>query len=174
MGGIALKALILSADNFEDQELFYPLNRLKEEDVIVKVASMKKGIITGEYGYSLDVDMTFDEVNPEEFDILILPGGKAPEKVRLEEKALEIARYFFRENKPVGAICIGHRLRPPFSPKSLSIDTVSYTHLRAHETKANLVCRLLLEKKKKKQHKAKKKNNIKKERKKNKKTKYHK
>ena len=102
-----MKALILSADNFEDQELFYPLNRLKEEDVIVKVASMKKGIITGEYGYSLDVDITFDEVNPEEFDILILPGGKAPEKVRLEEKALEIARYFFRENKPVGAICHG-------------------------------------------------------------------
>jgi protease I len=107
MGGIALKALILSADNFEDQELFYPLNRLKEEDVIVKIASMKKGIITGEYGYSIDVDMTFDEVDPEKFDMLILPGGKAPEKVRLEQKALEIARYFFRENKPVGAICHG-------------------------------------------------------------------
>ena len=58
-----MKALILSADNFEDQELFYPLNRLKEEEVIVKIASMKEGIITGEYGYSLDVDMTFDEVN---------------------------------------------------------------------------------------------------------------
>src|SRR5660397_243330 len=112
MGGIALKALILSADNFEDQELFYPLNRLKEEDVIVKVASMKKGIITGEYGYSLDVDMTFDEVNPEEFDILILPGGKAPRKFRLEEKALEIERYFIRENNPGGGIC--HGVQPLF------------------------------------------------------------
>ncbi|TAN35425.1 MAG: peptidase, partial [Candidatus Methanoperedens sp.] len=81
-----MKALILSTDNFEDQELFYPLNRLKEEGVIVKVASMKKGIITGEYGYSIEVDLTFDEVAPEEFDMLILPGGKAPEKVRLEEK----------------------------------------------------------------------------------------
>ncbi len=102
-----MKALMLSADNFEDQELFYPFNRLKEEGVIVKVASIKKGIITGEYGYSIGVDLTFDEVNPEEFDMLILPGGKAPEKVRLEEKALEIARYFFRENKTVGAICHG-------------------------------------------------------------------
>jgi protease I len=102
-----LKALILSADNFEDLELFYPLNRLKEEGVIVKVASMKKGMITGEYGYSIDVDLTLDEVNPAEFDMLVLPGGKAPEKVRLEEKAIEIARYFLGENKPVGVICHG-------------------------------------------------------------------
>ena len=108
-----MKALILSADNFEDQELFYPLNRLKEEGIIVKIASMKHGIITGEYGYSIDVDMTFDEVDPEEFDILILPGGKAPEKVRLEEKALEIVRHFFKENKPVGAIC--HGVQTPVS-----------------------------------------------------------
>ncbi|MCZ7357284.1 MAG: type 1 glutamine amidotransferase [Candidatus Methanoperedens sp.] len=102
-----MKALVLSADNFEDMELFYPLNRLKEEGITVKVASMKKGIITGEHGYSVDVDISFGEVKPEEFDMLILPGGKAPEKVRLEERALEIARYFFRENKPVGAICHG-------------------------------------------------------------------
>ncbi len=98
---------MLSADNFEDLELFYPLNRLKEEGIDVKVASIKKGTITGEYGYSANVDLTFNEVKPEDFDMLVLPGGKAPEKVRLEEKALEIARYFFRENKPVGAICHG-------------------------------------------------------------------
>jgi protease I len=107
MGGIVLKALILSADHFEDQELFYPFNRLKEEGTIVKIASMKYGIITGEYGYSINVDMTLNEVDPKDFDILILPGGKAPEKVRLEEKAREIAQHFFRENKPVGAICHG-------------------------------------------------------------------
>lgn len=88
-------------------ELLYPLHRLKEENVDVKVASMKKGAITGKQGYSVDVDLTLDKVNAEEFDILILPGGKAPEKVRLEEKALELSRHFFRENKPVAAICHG-------------------------------------------------------------------
>ena len=103
-----MKALILSADNFEDQELFYPLNRLKEEGIIVKVASIKQGIITGEYGYSINVDMTFNEVDPKDFDILILPGGKAPEKVRLRKKCPnEIAQHFFRENKLVGVICHG-------------------------------------------------------------------
>lgn len=39
-------------------------------------------------GYSEDVDLAFDDENPEDFDMLILPGGKAPEKVRLEKKAL--------------------------------------------------------------------------------------
>ena len=106
-GCYVMKALIISADNFEDLELFYPLHRLKEEGAIVKVASMKKGTITGEYGYSVNVDMTLEDVKPEEFDILVLPGGKAPEKVRLQERAHDIARYFFRENKPVAAICHG-------------------------------------------------------------------
>lgn len=102
-----MKALILSADNFEDQELFYPLNRLKEEGVMVKVASMKKGAIVGEHGYSINTDMTFDDVMPEGFDILVLPGGRAPEKVRLEDTALEIARHFFDNDKTVAAICHG-------------------------------------------------------------------
>ncbi|MBN2488490.1 MAG: type 1 glutamine amidotransferase [Methanosarcinaceae archaeon] len=102
-----MKALILSADNFEDQELFYPLNRLKEEKLIVKVASMKKGTIVGEHGYSIKVDTTFDDVVPDGFDILVLPGGKAPEKVRLDHNALEIARHFFDNGKTVAAICHG-------------------------------------------------------------------
>ncbi len=102
-----MKALIISADNFEDMELFYPLHRLKEEGVAVKVASMKEGAITGKHGYSIHVDLTLAEVKPEEFDMLVLPGGRAPERVRLEEKALEVARYFFNENRPVASICHG-------------------------------------------------------------------
>lgn len=45
-----MKALIISADNFEDMELFYPLHRLKEEGITVEVASMKEGAITGKHG----------------------------------------------------------------------------------------------------------------------------
>ncbi len=102
-----MKALIISADNFEDMELFYPLHRLKEEGVAVEIASMREGSITGKHGSSIHVDLTLADVKPEEFDILVLPGGRAPERVRLEEKALEVARYFFNENRPVAAICHG-------------------------------------------------------------------
>jgi protease I len=102
-----MKALIISADNFEDSELLVPYYRLKEANVQVDVASMKPGTIKGKHGYEVSVDKTLDAVNPEEYALLVLPGGKAPEKVRKETKALEIARSFFEHHKPVAAICHG-------------------------------------------------------------------
>jgi len=102
-----MKALMISADNFEDAELLVPYYRLKEAGLEVILASMKNGAIKGEHGYEVAVDKTLDEVTPEDYAILVLPGGKAPEAVRKEPKALEIARYFFAQNKPVAAICHG-------------------------------------------------------------------
>lgn len=102
-----MKALIISADDFEDTELLVPYYRLKEEGVQVDVASMRKGKIKGKHGYEVEVNKTLEDITSEEYDILILPGGKAPEAVRKEKKALEIARYFFEKNKPVSAICHG-------------------------------------------------------------------
>ena len=102
-----MKALIISADNFEDSELLVPYYRLKEAHVEVDVASMKLGAIKGKHGYEVAVDKTLNAVNPEEYALLVLLGGKAPEKVRKEMKALEIARSFFERHKPVAAICHG-------------------------------------------------------------------
>ena len=90
-----MKALIISADNFEDSELLVPYYRLKEAGVEVTVASLNRGAITGKHGYEVAVDKTLDEVNPDDYAILVLPGGKAPAVVRKEPKALEIARSFF-------------------------------------------------------------------------------
>ena len=105
-----MKALIISADNFEDSELLVPFYRLKEADVEVTVASMSRGAIKGKHGYEVAVDKTLDEVNPDDYAILILPGGKAPALVRKEPKALEIARNFFSSGKPVAAICHGPQI----------------------------------------------------------------
>jgi len=102
-----MKALMISADNFEDTELLVPYYRLKEEGIQVDIVSINKGKIKGKHGYEVGVDKTLKEVKPEEYDILLLPGGKAPEAVRKEKKALEIARHFFEKNKPVSAICHG-------------------------------------------------------------------
>ncbi len=68
---------------------------------------MNKGPIKGKQGYEIDADIAFKDINPEDYDILVISGGKGPEKMRLDESALEIARYFFKENKPVAAICHG-------------------------------------------------------------------
>ena len=102
-----MKALIISADNFEDTELLVPFYRLEEEGAQVDIASIKKGKIKGKHGYEVEVNKTLKEVNPDDYDILILPGGKAPENLRKEKKAIEIAKHFFQKNKPVSAICHG-------------------------------------------------------------------
>jgi protease I len=102
-----MKALFISADRYEDSELLVPYYRFLEEGIKVDIASMKKGPIKGKHGYEVDVTKTLTEVRPEDYDILVLPGGLAPEAVRREPKAVEIARDFFLKNKPVAAICHG-------------------------------------------------------------------
>lgn len=104
------KALFLSADNFEDTELLVPCYRLKEEGFTVDIASTSRNAIHGKHGYEVAVDKTFDEINPEEYDLLVLPGGKAPAAIRSEPKVKEITRYFFDNSKPVAAICHGPQI----------------------------------------------------------------
>ena len=102
-----MKALIISANDFEDSELLVPFYRLKEAGVEVTVASLTRGVIKGKHGYEVTVDRTLDEVNVDDYAILVLPGGAAPALVRREPKALEIAGSFFSCKKPVAAICHG-------------------------------------------------------------------
>ncbi|MBI3740439.1 MAG: type 1 glutamine amidotransferase [Chloroflexi bacterium] len=105
-----LKAIILTANEFEDMELFFPYFRLLEEGVEVEVAAPQKGVIHGEHGYSLKISKTIDEVDPDQYDLLVVPGGfpdGAPATVRKIKKAQEIAKSFFAKNKPVASICHG-------------------------------------------------------------------
>ncbi|NJE54625.1 deglycase PfpI [Thermococcus sp. 21S9] len=105
-----MKVLFLSANDFEDVELIYPLHRLKEEGHEVYIASFERGKITGKHGYTVEVQLAFDEVDPDEFDALVLPGGKAPERVRLNEKAVAITKKMFEDGKPVASICHGPQI----------------------------------------------------------------
>jgi protease I len=105
-----MKALIISADKFEDTELLVPYYRLQEAGVEVTVASLGRGAIKGKHGYEVDVDKTLDEVNPDDYAILVLPGGAAAALVRKEPEAQKIARSFFARNKPVAAICHGPQI----------------------------------------------------------------
>ncbi len=101
------KALVLAADGFEDVELLYPYYRMIEAGFETVVAAPKSGEIEGKHGYRVKVDLTISEVNPEDYEVLIIPGGRAPERVRLVKEALDIVRAFFREEKPVAVICHG-------------------------------------------------------------------
>ena len=102
-----MKALILSANDFEDSELLVPKYRLEEAGYSVDIASVQMGVIRGMHGYEVRVDKVFAEVAPAEYAVLVLPGGKAPAVIRKDPKVFTIVHHFFGANKPVGAICHG-------------------------------------------------------------------
>ena len=102
-----MKALILIADGVEDSEFFYPYYRLQEEGIDVDVAGPDTGTVTGKHGYTFEANLAFTGLKADEYDLLILPGGKAPETVRLNADAVKITTEMMNAGKPVAAICHG-------------------------------------------------------------------
>jgi len=101
---------ILAADGFEEVELKKPKKALDEAGAQTTVISIKAGTIQGmnhaDKGEMVDVDQTLAEAKPKDFDALMIPGGLMnPDALRSNEEALEFVRHFFREGKPVAAIC---------------------------------------------------------------------
>ncbi len=104
---VNMRALIISSDRFEDSELAQPLRQLQAKGVEVDIAAPKKGLITGKHGHKVSVGLALDAVRPEDYGLLLLPGGKAPASLRKDPEAVAIARHFLQADKPVAAICHG-------------------------------------------------------------------
>jgi len=105
-----VRVAILATDGFEQSELFEPKKALEEAGATVKVVSLEPGEIKGwnhtNWGETIDVDLTVDEANADDFDALQLPGGVMnPDKLRMNEQAVSFIKAFFEAGKPVGAIC---------------------------------------------------------------------
>ncbi len=105
-----MRVLMISADKFEDTELLFPLYRLREERVEVDVASLERRPLKGKRGYVIEANRGIDEVSAADYDMLVLPGGKAPATLRADERVLEVARGFVAAEKPVAAICHGPQI----------------------------------------------------------------
>ncbi|MBS9464284.1 type 1 glutamine amidotransferase [Flagellimonas sp. 389] len=101
---------ILATDGFEKSELFEPLKALKQEGANVHVISLKEGKIKSwegdNWGESITVDKTLEEVKASDYHTLVLPGGVAnPDLLRTHDDALSFIKDFFKQGKPVAAIC---------------------------------------------------------------------
>ena len=101
---------ILATNGFEKSELFSPKEALENEGFKVDVISLEKGKIKGWEGTNwsgeIDVDRTINEVSAKEYNALVLPGGVInPDQLRRNEDVLVFVRDFFKQSKPVGAIC---------------------------------------------------------------------
>ena len=87
------RVLILTADDFEDSELLYPLHRLREERAYVTLAGLGGRAVTGKKGHGpIEVDAATDDVRAEDFDALVIPGGYAPDKLRRDSHVLGLVR----------------------------------------------------------------------------------
>ncbi len=61
-------------------------------------------------GHNFAINATFEEINPQDYDGLVIPGGRAPEYIRLNERVLDIVRHFAQANKPIASICHGQQV----------------------------------------------------------------
>jgi protease I len=120
------KILMLVGDFAEDYEVMVPFQALQAVGHTVHAVCPKKKAgetvrtaihdfqgdqtYTEKRGHDFTLNATFAEVRPEQYDALVISGGRAPEYLRLDEKLLEVVRHFFHEDKPVAAICHGAQI----------------------------------------------------------------
>ncbi|MCF8363373.1 MAG: type 1 glutamine amidotransferase [Prolixibacteraceae bacterium] len=91
---------------FEDLELWYPVIRLREAGAQVVLAGEKAGnLYTGKNGVPATADIGYDDLDVNEYDGLIIPGGYAPDKMRRYPKVLEFVKQMDDAGKPIGIIC---------------------------------------------------------------------
>ncbi len=89
---------------YEDLELWYPKLRLEEEGAQTTVAGTGEKTYQGKRGYPITTDTDVNQVDPSQFDGLVIPGGYAPDIMRRSERLLEVTRAIFQAGKPVAVI----------------------------------------------------------------------
>jgi protease I len=115
------KLLMLVGDYVEDYEVMVPFQALLMVGHTVHAVCPKKRAgdsvrtaihdfegdqtYSEKRGHNFTLNASFDEVRAEDYDALVIPGGRAPEYIRLDKRVLEIVRHFSEADKPIAAIC---------------------------------------------------------------------
>jgi protease I len=97
--------LFFAAPLYEDLELWYPKIRLEEEGASCTVAGLGDKTYQGKRGYPVTPDATVEEVESNDFDALVIPGGYAPDILRRYAKVLQLTREIHDAGKPIAFIC---------------------------------------------------------------------
>ncbi len=99
------RALSLLHNDVEDLEFWYPVLRLREAGMIVEVAGEKAERYVGKYGVPAEADMSWNDADPADYDLLLVPGGWAPDKIRRYDAVLNLVRAMNQHGKIIGQIC---------------------------------------------------------------------
>jgi deglycase len=115
------RILLVAGDATESLDTWYPYLRLREEGIEVHIAAPTKKVLNSvihdfepgwdtyveKPGYRIPADIAFTEVRAEDYDGIILSGGRAPEYLRNDARLKEIVRHFVDHKKPIAALCHG-------------------------------------------------------------------
>ncbi|MEG0327087.1 MAG: type 1 glutamine amidotransferase domain-containing protein [Erysipelothrix sp.] len=100
------KVLTIVSSDFDDLELWYPIIRLREAGCHVDIAGeIANQSYRGKYGLSVETNLSFSDVNIEEYDGLVIPGGWAPDYLRRLDSVLDFVKYMDKHNRVIGQIC---------------------------------------------------------------------
>jgi protease I len=122
----AKKILMIVGDYVEDYEVMVPFQALRMVGHVVHAACPGKKAgeavrtaihdfegdqtYSEKRGHNFSLNATFDEIRAEDYDALVIPGGRAPEYLRLNAKVIDAVRHFTHTNKPIAAICHGAQI----------------------------------------------------------------
>ncbi len=102
------KVVIITGPGFQDEEVVYPYYRLLEEGFTTEIATKDGAVVYGKYGVPARATMSTQDLNANDFDAVVLPGGfEAPDRVRLLPEVQEFVKEMDQQKKLVAAICHG-------------------------------------------------------------------
>jgi protease I len=107
-----MKIACVIGPRFEDSEFKEPYDAFREAGHEVTIVGLQAGTeLEGDKGkVRVTVEKSFQDVKPDDFDALLIPGGGSPDKLRAHDEAVTFVKAFMRANKPVLAICHGPQL----------------------------------------------------------------
>jgi protease I len=105
------KVAVLVDAAFQDEEATEPAEFLREQSVQVVYVGPERTTYKGKYGRrDVKADKTFEEVRAEDFDAVVIPGGSAPEHLRVKEAPVKFIKEYAALERPIAAICHGPQL----------------------------------------------------------------
>lgn len=99
---------VLVEHHYQDMELWYPVFRLREEGArVIIVGTGTQSEYIGKYGYPAKAETQADLLHAHELDAIVIPGGWAPDRLRMSEPVLKLVRDLNELKKPIACICHG-------------------------------------------------------------------
>lgn len=110
MSNSGKKVAVVLANNYEDIEYTSPVESLQKAGADIVVIGVSHDAINGKKGHTQIPDLTFEETDASQYDLLLIPGGGSPENLRINDEAVAFTRTFVKSGKPVASICHGPQL----------------------------------------------------------------